>query len=123
MCSLIQATQRDPVPANSSQINFKPKTVFEASSLRRPRPPEDLGVQTDSQDTLAPLAESGPPLQRKALHNLSIASMQPLGNEKTEAQKLNIPYNTDWINTSLPAKDKFRTVQEVIFFLTLSINS
>ncbi|KAG2325121.1 hypothetical protein Bca52824_007849 [Brassica carinata] len=82
ICSLIQATQRDPV------------AVFEASNLRRPRPPADLGVHTDSHETFAPLAESGPPLQRKALHNFSIASMQPFG-EENRCPKLNMPYNTD----------------------------
>lgn len=82
---MTHATQTVPSGAKSNQMCINQKTVLEASNLRRPRPSDDLGVHTEFEDILAPLSESDPPFQRKALHNLSISSVQPFDNGKDEA--------------------------------------
>lgn len=114
-------TQSEPLFVKRSQISFKPKILFQASNLLSPRPPSSLGVQTESQDTLAPCAEFGAPDQKNELHNLSTSSQHLFGNEKTAALKFTIPAKTDLINCNLPAKDKCFTNQKMICCFTFSI--
>lgn len=50
----IQDTHNDPEAEKISHMSFIPWTLFQLLNLLRLRPPVDLGVQHDSQETLAP---------------------------------------------------------------------
>lgn len=98
---LTQSTHKEPVAEKRSQINFRPKTVFITSSLRKSSPLEAFGIQTVSQDTFALLAEFGLPLHRKTLHKLSTLSTQPLRNSKNWSPKVKHTV-WNWMNQLQP---------------------
>lgn len=99
----------------SNQISFNANTQPVSLSLRRPKPPSSLGLQTSSQETFSLYVMVGDPDQRNALYMLSMVSRQPLGSRNAELQKFTVLVITVLMSCRRPAKKSALCVHEKNF--------
>ena len=87
MLTRIQDAHMEQFLENINHTNLSARTWFHSAILFNPNPPQILGVQTETQETFAPLAEVESLFHKKPLHMRSSASTQSLGRIKIVAQR------------------------------------